>query len=233
LIQVTPTQPVVAILNDVPIAATGWGVTIKEADGSVYRARTTVGVAKVSTSTWSYTGPPVPEVGTYVLVWDDGGAPTPVEATEELIVTGGPSAATDYRPSIADVASVARARTRDAGGTEVGTFTAATRPTGDDVQRLIDLVSAQARAIVGPTVPAVLFDEMRTAIIYGVAALIEASYFPEQNASPDGARATYEALHEHAMETLKASRAAYSASASRGGGIGIGSMRVLGQNGLP
>ena len=221
----TPTQPVVAILTDVPIAATGWGVTIKEADGSVYRARTTVGVAKVSTSTWSYTGPPVPEVGTYVLVWDDGGAPTPVEATEELIVTG-PTVG-DISPSVDDVAVVMRARTRDRAGNE-GAFTSTTRPTAAEVDRVIALVTAQVQAEVGPDIPPVIAAEARAVILDGVAARLEDAYWPEQNQGPDSPGARHAQWYRDGLTTLGKSRAAYTATATRGGGMNIGSLRVVG-----
>lgn len=128
--------------------------------------------------------------------------------------------------SAQDVALVTRARTRDAAGNELGVFTAGTRPTATDVDGLIGLVAGQVASIVGSPMPAVLDGEARMAIIYGVAALIEEGFFPEQNAGPDSPAARHHDRFRQSLEQLERSYAAYSAGGSRGGGVGLGSMTI-------
>lgn len=137
-----------------------------------------------------------------------------------------------YDPTPDDVALMMRARTRDRAGNE-GTWTATTRPTAAEVGRIIDLVSAQVRAEVGPEIPDVIADEARAVIIDGAASRIEAAFFPEQNQGPDSPAGRYDAWFRDGLATLGRSRAAWVASGSRGGGVGIGSMPLLGTNGLP
>jgi len=86
----------------------------------------------------------------------------------------------DIAPSILDVAALLRARTKDANGVEVGTFTADTRPTDEQVLTLIDEAVADVQARMGPSPPAELADAGRFAAALETACLIELSYWPEQ-----------------------------------------------------
>ncbi|MCB0882692.1 MAG: hypothetical protein KDC33_10825 [Thermoleophilia bacterium] len=132
---------------------------------------------------------------------------------------------TTYRPGVGDIAVVMRARTRDRVGNE-GTFTSDTRPTAAEVDQLITLVSGAVRAqIGGPDIPPVIADEARMVIIYGVAQLIEQSYFPEQN-DGEGPAARFGRLYDVALAALAKNQASYSAASRAGGGRSLGSMRV-------
>lgn len=89
------------------------------------------------------------------------------------------STTVDYTPTIADVAALIRARTKDSNGNEVGTFTGATRPTDAQAQEAIDHATVAIREKVG-AVGAACADVAKLAVTYGAAAEIELSYFPEQ-----------------------------------------------------
>ena len=132
-----------------------------------------------------------------------------------------------YQPTIEQVALITRARTRDPVGNE-GTYNATTRPTATDVEAIIDLVTARVTAEIGSTIPDAIAAEARATILLGTAAWIERSFFPEQNDGPDSQATAWEQGFRDAMAVLAKSAAAYRASASRGGGLGLGSMRVQG-----
>ena len=85
----------------------------------------------------------------------------------------------DIRPTIDQVASYIRARTKDNDGHEVGTFTDATRPTDVQADEAIDeamaFVEGAVASIGMPCAP------LASAVVaIGAAAWIELSYFPEQ-----------------------------------------------------
>jgi hypothetical protein len=92
-----------------------------------------------------------------------------------------------WTPSLADVGSIERTRTKNALGDELGTFTDETRPTDTEVTNLItkavrdvttrlgtDLVNCTADDIADLRIRAGNLAAIRTAL------LIELSYFPEQ-----------------------------------------------------
>lgn len=85
----------------------------------------------------------------------------------------------DWAPSVADVGTVLRARTKDKNGNELGTFTEATRPTGEQVADEIESVIGEIHAEVGD-IPDLIQDNARRVAKIGAACLVELSYFPEQ-----------------------------------------------------
>jgi hypothetical protein len=89
------------------------------------------------------------------------------------------STATVFAPTIADVAALIRARTKDSNGNELGTFTSATRPTDLQCQEAIDHAVLAVGEKVGD-VGSGCADVARMCAAYGAAAEIELSYFPEQ-----------------------------------------------------
>ena len=107
------------------------------------------------------------------------------------------------RPTVEDVALLLRARTKDANGTEVGTFDDETRPTADEVEGHI----TAAMGLVGIRVPDVdkLTDEATVAfsalVAYRAAMRVEKSYFPEQVRSD---RSAYEQLRQEYLDDLQA-----------------------------
>ena len=96
----------------------------------------------------------------------------------------------DYLPSPDDIATILRARTKDDNGVELGKWSDATRPTEQDVVRIIALAAAE---LVAPDFAGPCMRVARSAIAYHAACLIELSYFPEQVRSD---RSPYEELKE-------------------------------------
>jgi len=88
----------------------------------------------------------------------------------------------EWKPSVADVAAHIRARTKDAGGNEVGTFDETTRPTGDEVELLIDKAVRRVQTQVGEPCNETLREDAGAAAALYAAMLVEQSYFPEQTA---------------------------------------------------
>lgn len=138
-----------------------------------------------------------------------------------------------WQPTVADVGALLRARTVDSSGNELGTFTSTTRPTGDAVDQLIGLAVGQIQGEIGPDIPDVLHDQARRCAILGAAVLIERSYWPEQqDEAGRTAQSTYAALYERAVSALASAQRSYTATASSGGGMGLGTMRVRSLNEL-
>jgi hypothetical protein len=82
-------------------------------------------------------------------------------------------------PTVADVAALIRARTKDSNGVEIGTFDDTTRPTDAQAQEAIDhavIALHEKVAVIGDPCT----DVAKLAASYGAAAEIELSYFPEQ-----------------------------------------------------
>lgn len=100
----------------------------------------------------------------------------------------------DYTPTPSEVGALVRARTVDVGGNETGTFNENTRPKNTEVEELIQDTVQECYPFFGQDVPDSLGAEKDTlrksakrCIVFGVAALIELNYFPEQvgaNRSP-------------------------------------------------
>lgn len=114
----------------------------------------------------------------------------------------------DYRPTVDQVAAMLRARTTVGMSGEVGTFTDETRPTAAQVEALIDSASGEVSALVGETIPQVMWPAVRTLVARRAAMHVETSYFPEQvptDRSPYGAlRETYEAELPRIMDAVRA-----------------------------
>jgi hypothetical protein len=104
------------------------------------------------------------------------------------------------RPSVAEVARLIRARTKDSDGVEVGTFNEDTRPTAEQVSGHID--SAVALVMVRfQTLPDDYTDAARALVAYRAALQIEKSYFPEQVRSD---RSAYDQLRQEYLDDLAA-----------------------------
>jgi hypothetical protein len=101
-----------------------------------------------------------------------------------LFYTNNEGTRVSITPRALDVAALLRARTR-ADGQELGRFTAATRPTEAEADRLIDMAALQLSAIVGQELPEALAASAKQAVLLRAAMLIEGSYFPEQIGSGD------------------------------------------------
>lgn len=105
-------------------------------------------------------------------------------------------------PAVADVGALLRARTKDSNGNELGTFTANTRPTGDEVALLIQQAADDILAATGADIPALVAGVARSMAVYRAAMLVELSYWPEQVASNKSPYAAYKALYDQGLPTL-------------------------------
>src|SRR5215471_17391851 len=85
-----------------------------------------------------------------------------------------------WRPTVDDVAALIRARTKDASGNELGTFTSATRPTDAEVEQLITNGCAKVATLVGWTLPSDAEAEANHLAALWTACEVEQSYWPEQ-----------------------------------------------------
>jgi hypothetical protein len=103
----------------------------------------------------------------------------------------------------ANVAALLRARTKDAGGRELGEWTTETRPTLTQVDEALVLADAVVQARAGVPVEACA-SAFNVAVVFEAACIIEKSYFPEQVESGrsqyDQLRAETDALLEGVRE---------------------------------
>jgi len=105
-------------------------------------------------------------------------------------------------PAVADVGALLRARTKDSNGNELGTFTASTRPTGDEAALLIQQAADDILAATGVLIPDAVAGVARSMAVYRAAMLIELSYWPEQVAANKSPYAAYKALYDQGMPIL-------------------------------
>src|SRR4051794_37764424 len=101
----------------------------------------------------------------------------------------------DITPTVDSVAQILRARTKDDQGQELGTFTAATRPTDVQVSGLIATAQADVIAQTGPLLGVLTQEAARSAVAMRTAMLVELSYFPEQVRNDRSAYPEYERLY--------------------------------------
>jgi hypothetical protein len=105
-------------------------------------------------------------------------------------------AAIDATP--ANVAALLRARTKDAGGAELGAWTTETRPTLTQVDEALTLAAGVVEARVGSPIDACLA-AFNVAVCFEAACMIEKSYFPEQ---VESGRSHYDQLRAEADAVL-------------------------------
>lgn len=137
--------------------------------------------------------------GWYRVKWLSGGDETaPSEPVQNLSALSG-----GLRPTLAEVGSKLRSRTKVAGGGEVGTFTQNTRPTDDEVEDLIeDALADVLGKIQLPTSGSNYEKRARAATALYAAVLVELSYFPEAVGSGKSAAPNYEKLYESRIKAL-------------------------------
>lgn len=152
----------------------------------------------------------------YTLVWEDAGGQTfrgePIYFPEEV----------DWSPSVADVAAHIRARTKDAGGNEVGTFDETTRPTGEEVERLIVKAVRRVQTQVQTPCTTELQEDAGAAAAIYAAMLIEQSYFPEQTQAAGSSFNSLNTLWKEQIKVLdqEVARICGGAAEAEGGGTG-------------
>jgi hypothetical protein len=130
-----------------------------------------------------------------------------------------------WRPSVAQVAAILRARTQDDQMQEVGTFTDATRPTDVQVEELIDSAVAAFAAEAGAD-PCTENLALAAAghVALTVSLLVELSYFPEQVASSrspfEQLKDLWDAQHEGLVSAVSFSCGSGGVDPGGGGGEG-------------
>lgn len=122
-----------------------------------------------------------------------------------------------FKPTVAEVAALIRARTKIPGGGEAGTFNDVTRPTEAEVESIIaQAVDHVAAAIGGEPCNEQLKQSATAAAGLLAAVIIETSYWPEQAEARGSAAARLEKLFDSRMKSLSA------AVAEECGGQGTG-----------
>lgn len=140
--------------------------------------------------------------GSYLAVWHDAAAyyTDPVIVADAIpgVDTAGPS----WEPTVADVGDLLRIRTRDSNGNTLGTFTADTSPTGDQVERLIDKAVTKVTSKIGVSIPAALEEKAGTVVALRAAMLVELSYFGDQIAAQRSPFNELKTLHDEEWKDL-------------------------------
>lgn len=132
--------------------------------------------------------------GWYYAVFQDGTGG--LEPTEPVF--NGPP----IRPTLADIGALLHSRTTIDGGGEAGTFNTLTDPTGDQVQRLIDVATSHVAIQVPRTLNAEQAAYARVMVSYLAAILVEKSHFSEQVESGDSLAGLYTDLLDTGMTSL-------------------------------
>jgi hypothetical protein len=174
-------------------AATGLagtiGVQILDSGGDLVVARTTAEFEELPAGSGSYQKTLVAPIALdqYTILVDTGTI-TPETSVEIILVVNtsgapvvvgvGPEAV--YAPTVADIGRLLRARTKDSGGNETGTFGTSTRPTGGDVEIFIAQAANKLSTIIGDVIPEALYEEAKETVAIRAAMMIELSYWPEQ-----------------------------------------------------
>jgi|SRR5215831_7823202 len=114
----------------------------------------------------------------------------------------GPDETSGYLPQISDIGAVMTARTKDAHGNYLGTFTTDTRPTDDEVRRLIDISADEVTMSIDTDIPVGAYQFVRAAIIWKTAMAIELSFFPEQVGSTGSPYDRMLSMYNSSMDKL-------------------------------
>jgi hypothetical protein len=108
--------------------------------------------------------------------------------------------ATDYTPSVVQVARKDLSRTRDKYGNLVGTFNADTQPTDTQVMSLTGDLLTEVADVIGDDIPTPYFDDAANVVALRTAMQIELDYFSEQ---VNTGRSIYPQLKEQYDTALK------------------------------
>lgn len=110
-------------------------------------------------------------------------------------------------PTVTDIAALLRARTRSDDeqiGEELGTFNDRTRPTGTQVQALIQIAVNQLRTDTNVAIPLRFATQAKSLVALNAATLVEDSFTPEQAGVDDWSPATkYAAMYIKGIAALR------------------------------
>lgn len=182
------------------------GVTILDAAGETVTSRSTTGITEsadpnapgfsVYTTTLVLPG----AAGSYTIKWDTGGA-DPTDVYEQIIDVGPTANVATSLPTVKDVGELLLNRTVS-DSVPLGTFTAITKPTADQVQGLIRKAADRVTTRVGPVVAVSLASDVRTAIALRAAMMVEASAYPQEIRGGYSAYPELAAQYAEAIEDL-------------------------------
>lgn len=138
------------------------------------------------------------ENGWYQLIFEDAdGDQSPTDPIHNV-----PDLAEGYLPLVSDIGALLRARTKDSMGQELGTFTSNTRPTYDEVQRLILQAAGDVTSLTDYDIPVEVYRQASGVIALRAAMLVELSYFPEQVATGRSAYNQYKEMYDDMLARL-------------------------------
>lgn len=215
-IYASPGEAVYSELSGAPTGLVGTiGVQIlRKSDESVVTARSTAGIVEFPAGTGHYRATlAAPETGgAYTVLWDDGTKPLTAAhiSTDDLTVTyskppAGPEQPVPWRPTVDQVASYIRARTKVPGGGLAGTFNTQTKPTAEQVEPLIDEACDFISTSLGEKGPCSGNLERRTGVLAAMyaAMLVEQSYYPESTSNAGSSFKSLEALFNPQLKRLE------------------------------
>jgi len=138
--------------------------------------------------------------GYYRVLWEDGGGAV---AEGPVFYLGG--ASVEWEPTLGEVASLVWARTKVAGGKQVGTFTDATRPDAATAAGIIrQAVGLVSGSLTASPCSGNLRESARSHAALMASMLIESSFYPEQT---EGAGSSFQArlrIWERSLDKLAA-----------------------------
>lgn len=181
MIYARPSSTFTALLTGAPTGLVGTLTAgIENVDGTTEVAPASTAIVEVESGIYVATRTAPSDGGDYVFVWRNGAT----RVGEELNVSEAPPVpALELLPTVDEVASLLRVRTKPRDGQEhLGTFNASTRPTGDQVEELITGAFEDVTAAFVGDVPEESYVAARRAIMFRAAQFVEESYFPEQSA---------------------------------------------------
>jgi hypothetical protein len=127
---------------------------------------------------------------------DDAGGQQPVEPLYHSAARSG------YMPGVGDVGALLTARTRDSDGVEAGTFTSKTRPTKEQVERLIEKAATTVVEKVGADPLPIYWEPIASVIALSAALRVELSFFPDQVNAGRSAYAELKKLRDEELADL-------------------------------
>lgn len=107
----------------------------------------------------------------------------------------------DFTPGRADLGAVMRSRTIDPTGAETGTFGTTTRPTGVEVDILLESAAKDVSLYIGRDIESEFWDDAQRAAVYRAAMLVELGSFGEQTQFDPDAYERYKTLYEEMIGT--------------------------------
>lgn len=138
-----------------------------------------------------------------------------------------------FKPSVAEVAALIRARTKIPGGGEAGTFNTNTRPTAAEVEAIIEqAVDHVAASVGGEPCNDQLVQSATAAASLLAAVIIETSYWPEQAEARGSAAARLEKLFDTRMKSLTSAVSEECGGQGTGGEEGGGNAGALAAGGF-